>query len=46
MTPKDKAQELYDSFYHLVADTPDPDWRVKQGALILVDGADTKRRVC
>jgi hypothetical protein len=37
MTPKDKAQELYDSFYHLVADTPDPEWRAKEGALIVAN---------
>ena len=37
MTPKEKAQELDSRFYELVADTPDPDWRAKQGALIAVD---------
>jgi len=37
MTPKEKAQELDSRFYELVADTPDPDWRSKQGALIAVD---------
>jgi len=37
MTPKEKAQELDSRFYELVADTPDPEWRSKQGALIAVD---------
>ena len=37
MTPKEKAQELDSRFYELVADTPDPDWRAKQGALIAID---------
>ena len=37
MTPKEKAQELDSRFYELVADTPDPDWRAKEGALIAVD---------
>ena len=37
MTPKEKAQELDSRFYELVADTFDPDWRAKQGALIAVD---------
>jgi len=37
MTPKEKAQELDSLFYELVADTPDPEWRSKQGALIAVD---------
>ena len=37
MTPKEKAQELDNRFYELVADTPDPDWRAKQGALIAID---------
>ena len=37
MTPKEKAQELDSYFYELVADTPDPEWRAKQGALIAVD---------
>ena len=37
MTPKEKALELDSRFYELVADTPDPDWRAKQGALIAVD---------
>ena len=37
MTPKEKAQELNSYFYELVADTPDPEWRAKQAALIAVD---------
>ena len=37
MTPKEKAQELDSRFYELVADTPDPEWRSKQGALIVID---------
>ena len=37
MTPKKKALELDSRFYELVADTPDPDWRAKQGALIAID---------
>ena len=37
MTPKEKALELDSRFYELVADTPDPDWRAKQGALIAID---------
>ena len=37
MTPKEKALELDSHFYELVADTPDPDWRAKQGALIAID---------
>ena len=37
MTQKEKAQELDSRFYELVADTPDPDWRAKQGALIVID---------
>jgi hypothetical protein len=37
MIPKEKAQELYDSYFHIVADTPDPEWRSKQAALIAVD---------
>ena len=37
MTPKEKAQELDSRFYELVADTPDPDWRAKQGSLIAID---------
>lgn len=37
MTPKEKAQELDSHFYELVADTPDPEWRAKQAALIAVD---------
>jgi hypothetical protein len=35
MTPKEKAQELDSRFYELVADTPDPEWRAKEGALIV-----------
>ena len=37
MTPKEKAQELDSRFYELVADTPDPEWRAKQAALISVN---------
>jgi hypothetical protein len=37
MTPKDKAQELNSRIYELVADTPDPEWRAKEGALIVAN---------
>ena len=37
MTTKDKAQELNSRIYELVADTPDPDWRAKEGALIIAN---------
>ena len=37
MTTKDKAQELNSRIYGLVADTPDPDWRAKEGALIIAN---------
>jgi len=36
MRPKEKAQELYNSYFHIVADTPDPEWRAKQGVIITV----------
>ena len=37
MTTKDKAQELNSRMYELVADTPDPEWRSKEGALIIAN---------
>jgi len=37
MTTKDKAQELNSRIYELVADTPDPEWRAKEGALIIAN---------
>ena len=37
MTTKDKAQELNSRMYELVADTPDPEWRAKEGALIIAN---------
>ena len=33
MTPKQKAVDLYEYYFGLVADTPDPEWRAKDGAL-------------
>ena len=37
MTTKDKAQELNSRMYELVADTPDPEWRAREGALIIAN---------
>ena len=36
MTPKEKAIDLYEYYFGLVADTPDPEWRAKEAAMSTV----------
>ena len=36
MTPKEKAIDLYEYYFGLVADTPDPEWRAKDAAMSTV----------
>ena len=36
MNPKEKAIDLYEYYYGIVADTPDPEWRAKDAALATV----------
>lgn len=37
MTPKEKAKDLYDYYYELVSDTPDPEWRAKHATASTVN---------